>query len=156
MRSCSGCSAVSPAISLPALGSARTKTAFEINPFVAPASHGGVGMMILGGLAWDVATARLQRSWSPAQRASFDRLEAGTHVAGIATWFPILNGERALGARYRACAARVGTFSLGTGPDGTTPAVFLNGQTPASGMVAPHPDAECQFFSRVPVSRVGS
>lgn len=128
----------------------RITPTFEADPFVAPASHGGLRTLLAGGLLWTSATARIQHRWSAQRREQFDELEAASHLVGIATWLPRLAARRALDGEYRTCAetvAQFGGWEAHANPNGPgTIPTSLNVHT-----ADPSFAARCQRWSSLPI-----
>lgn len=117
--------------------------AAEIDPIVQVFAHGGLRSMLLGGLVFDVASARITKNWSAKAREHLNLGLATTHAAGISTWLPILADRRATNEAYSACAhAAVNGFVAGKSGTKDGLALYLPPSSPAS----------CQVFSSLPIA----
>lgn len=118
--------------------------AVEIDPFVQVFAHGGLASMLVGGLAFDVASARVSQHWTSSARTSFDLGVASAHVAGISSWLPILANRRATDAAHASCArAAADGFVAGKNDTKDGLALYLPASAPAN----------CSEFSSLPLVR---
>jgi hypothetical protein len=61
-------------------------TPAESNPAVQPFSHGGFGILALGGVAAELFQGAFERTWSVRAREAVSVAEIGSHAWGIQSW----------------------------------------------------------------------